>query len=152
MDEMKKQIQRDLEEEGLDELLLQYLQYTVIEDPNLEGASKNDIRKRFRKWVASLTSDKKRVDPGEAKKWNMLGLATAFLLIRSVLILLLSTKLGGMVERMHSGHISCVLLLMLTSQLPERGRMGFQRLKVVKDRTLVGCILACTAYLLCTTR
>lgn len=71
MNEMKKQIQRDLEEEGLDELLLQYLQYTVIEDPNLEGASKNDVRKRFRKWVASLTSDEIGVDPGEAKKWNI---------------------------------------------------------------------------------
>ncbi|KAK5993962.1 hypothetical protein PT974_07400 [Cladobotryum mycophilum] len=57
MDEMKEQIRNELDRYGREELLMQYLSFTVIEDPSLEGASKDDIRKRFADWVAENNFD-----------------------------------------------------------------------------------------------
>lgn len=51
VDLLKNEIQTKLEYYGRAELLLQYLQWTIIEDPALEGLSKAAIRQTFQEWV-----------------------------------------------------------------------------------------------------
>lgn len=51
MDRLKQEIRASLDAEGRLELLWQYVKFTIIEDPKLEGATKNMVRSRFRKWV-----------------------------------------------------------------------------------------------------
>lgn len=58
IEEMKRQILQDLQEIGKADLLEQYLKYTMIEEPTLAGASKHEIRERFRQWVADRSTER----------------------------------------------------------------------------------------------
>lgn len=52
LDLMKEKIRAYLEEHDLAELLLQYLDFTIIEDPAFDGASKDTVRNAFREWAS----------------------------------------------------------------------------------------------------
>ncbi|KAF9878879.1 hypothetical protein CkaCkLH20_03779 [Colletotrichum karsti] len=50
--QLKQNVQEELERYGRAELLGPYLDWTVVEDRrNLDGASKDHVRRRFRRWV-----------------------------------------------------------------------------------------------------
>lgn len=67
MNFMKEQILQSLvvsdwdpirEERGYIKLLPQYLKYTIIDDPALNGASKGEIRELFREWTANRSVER----------------------------------------------------------------------------------------------
>lgn len=55
---MKQERRKELRQEGRLDLLWQYLKFTIIEDPELEGASPHAVRQHFKQWVGERSVER----------------------------------------------------------------------------------------------